>query len=107
MNASVVINTYNRGPYLAAAIRSIAAQSFIDTELVIVNGPSTDNTEEVLQALRADGYAFKLLQCDSRNLSESRNIGIGASAGDVVMFIDDDAIAHPRWVERLMRPLLR
>ncbi len=104
MNASVVINTYNRGPYLSAVIRSIAAQSFAATELVVVNGPSTDNTEEVLQSMRADGYAFKLLRCDSRNLSESRNIGIAASVGDIVMFIDDDAIAHPRWVERLMRP---
>jgi glycogen(starch) synthase len=104
MKASVVINTYNRGPYLRAAIRSIATQSFRDTELVVVNGPSTDNTEEVLAELRREGYQFKLMTCASRNLSESRNIGIAGSAGDVVFFIDDDAVAHPRWVERLMRP---
>lgn len=104
MKASVVINTYNRGPYIGAAIRSIATQSFEDVELVIVNGPSTDNTEEVLDSLAREGYRFKLRSCASRNLSESRNIGIAASAGDVVMFIDDDAIAHPRWVERLMAP---
>jgi len=56
----------------------------------------------VLRKLQADGLKFKILNCPSRNLSESRNIGISAAAGDVVFFIDDDAVAHPNWVERLM-----
>jgi glycogen synthase len=103
MKASVVINTYNRAAHLNSAIRSIAAQSFPEVELIVVNGPSTDETEQVLDALPAEGYRFKRMRCNSRNLSESRNIGIAASSGDVVFFIDDDGVAHPRWVERLMR----
>ncbi len=106
MKASVVINTYNRAGYLANAVHSIGTQSFADVELIVVNGPSTDDTTSVLAALRERGYQFKLLDCASRNLSESRNIGIAAAAGDVVLFIDDDAVAHPRWVERIMRPYL-
>jgi glycogen synthase len=102
MRASVVINTYNRAAFLGNAVRSIARQTFADIELVVVNGPSTDNTLEVLQALAADGMACKLAHCASRNLSESRNIGIAHSSGDVVLFIDDDGIAHPEWVERIM-----
>ncbi len=103
MKASVVINTYNRASYLGNAVRSIATQSFADVELVIVNGPSTDDTVPVLEQLGSQGYQFKLLDCASRNLSESRNIGIAACAGDVVFFIDDDGVAHRQWVERLMR----
>lgn len=106
MKASVVINTYNRARYLANAVHSIGTQSFADVELIVVNGPSTDDTTSVLAAMRERGYQFKLLDCASRNLSESRNIGIAAAAGDVVLFIDDDAVAHPRWVERIMRPYL-
>jgi glycogen synthase len=106
MKASVVINTFNRAGYLANAVHSIGTQSFPDVELIVVNGPSTDDTSSVLGGLRERGYDFKLLNCSSRNLSESRNIGIAAAAGDVVLFIDDDAVAHPRWVERIMRPYL-
>jgi len=103
MKASVVINTYNRGDYIENSIRSLAAQTYRDLEIVVVNGPSTDNTREVLDRLRAEGIRMKYADCSSRNLSESRNIGISLAAGDVVMFIDDDASAHPRWVERLMK----
>lgn len=103
MKASVVINTYNRAGYISNAVRSIASQTYEDVELIVVNGPSTDETDEVLCDLRRDGYVFKLLNCTSRNLSESRNIGISACAGDVVFFIDDDGIAHRSWVEILMR----
>jgi len=100
--ASVVINTYNRADYLPNAIRSIASQTYSEIELVVVNGPSTDNTEEVLQKFINEGMHIKMRNCSSRNLSESRNIGISASSGDVIFFIDDDAVAHAEWVERLM-----
>lgn len=102
LKASVVINTFNRAAYLRNAIVSIAAQSYPQLELVVVNGPSTDDTEEVLGELEREGYAFKLAHCPNRNLSESRNVGISTSAGDVVLFIDDDAVAHRDWVSRLM-----
>lgn len=100
--ASVVINTYNRAPYLRNAMRSIANQSYPEVELVVVNGPSTDQTEKVLEEAQQSGLNLKVARCANRNLSESRNVGIAEAAGDVVMFIDDDAVAHPEWVARLM-----
>ena len=64
----------------------------------MVNGPSTDNTEEVL-----DNYKTKIKigKCDLPNLSISRNIGICMAEGDIVAFIDDDAIPEPEWLEQL------
>jgi len=100
--ASVIVNTYNRASYLRNCIRSIAYQSYPRVELIVVNGPSTDDTESVLEGIKSRGLAFKIARCANRNLSESRNIGIAEAAGDVVFFIDDDAVAHPEWVARLM-----
>ena len=40
----------------------------------------------------------------AQGLSETRNVGIRASSGDIVAFIDDDAIAEPNWLENLIRP---
>lgn len=101
--ASVIINTYNRAAYLPNTVRSLAAQTYPDLELIIVNGPSSDNTKDVLREFEKTGLNFTSLDCASRNLSESRNIGISAANGDVIFFIDDDAVAHPSWVERIMR----
>lgn len=101
IKASVVINTFNRANYLTNAMLSIAMQSH-EVELIIVNGPSTDNTESVLDELCEQGMIFKRLSCPSRNLSESRNIGIANASGDIVLFIDDDAVAHRDWVARIV-----
>src|SRR5579863_4923923 len=43
---------------------------------------------------------IKLARCPVANLAVSRNIGIGHAAGDIVAFIDDDAIPDPCWLER-------
>jgi glycosyltransferase involved in cell wall biosynthesis len=102
--ASVIINTYNRADYLRNAVVSIAAQSYDHVELIVVNGPSTDHTEEVLDAIEADGIRITRAKCKNRNLSESRNVGVSLALGDVVLFIDDDAVAHRDWVARLMAP---
>jgi glycosyltransferase involved in cell wall biosynthesis len=40
----------------------------------------------------------------AQGLSETRNVGIRAASGDIVAFIDDDAVAEPDWLENLIRP---
>jgi glycosyltransferase involved in cell wall biosynthesis/GT2 family glycosyltransferase len=100
MKVSVVINTYNRAESLKSTLKSLEYQKFHDFEVIIVNGPSTDNTEEVIH--KYDGV-IKYLRCPERNLSISRNIGICASSGDIVAFIDDDAIATSQWLADLVK----
>src|SRR4051812_1865009 len=93
---SIIINTYNRGPFLQDAIVGLSELDYDDFEVVVVNGPSTDNTEEVLA-----GWAgrIKIGHCPEPNLSMSRNVGIELAAGDCVAFIDDDAVPHPSWLK--------
>lgn len=97
---SVIINTCNRARDLGDALDSVLAQSYPIYEVIVVNGPSTDNTGELLQK-----YAnrIKILSCPEQNLSMSRNIGIGAAGGEIVAFTDDDAIAAPDWLMELSR----
>ena len=79
-------------------LRGLHAPPF---EVVVVNGPSTDDTAAVLEEW---GPAIKRLDCPVLNLSVSRNIGIAAAAGDIVGFIDDDAVPHPDWLDRILAP---
>ena len=67
-------------------------------EVVVVNGPSTDGTTELLREYVGQ---IKIVSCPTRNLSESRNLGLAAAVGDVIVFIDDDAL--PGDIDWLMR----
>ena len=95
MKVSIVINTLNRGFYLKKLLYALQKQTFREFEVVVVNGPSTDDTESVLKMFET---AIKVETCPVTNLSVSRNIGIKASAGDIVAFIDDDAIPNNQWL---------
>jgi glycosyltransferase involved in cell wall biosynthesis len=69
-----------------------------DFEVIVVNGPSTDNTQSVIESFE---NAIKFGRCDVANLSVSRNIGIAMASGDIVAFIDDDAVPEPEWLRDL------
>lgn len=95
---SVVINTYNRALSLPATLDGLTRQIDQNFEVVVVNGPSTDGSSELL-----DGWSDRVRVIDFAevHLGKSRNIGIRAAAGEVVAFIDDDAVPEPDWVSGL------
>lgn len=94
---SVVINTCDRGAYLADTLEGLKQQTYDNFEVILVNGPSTDDTEEV--ALRYNVRYYRA----PYNISVSRNVGVKHAAGDIIAFIDDDAVPEPRWLEDLVK----
>lgn len=96
---SVVINTFNRCASLERTLRSLEWLDYENFEVVVVNGPSDDGTEKLLD--RWSGR-IKRGRCPNRNLSESRNIGIRMASGEIVAFIDDDAYPDPAWLDHLV-----
>ena len=99
MRASVVIATSNRGQSLRALLGALRHQTFGDFEVVVVKGPSTDDTDQVLADWASD---VRVVHNPELNLSRSRNLGIDVAAGEIVAFIDDDAVPEPSWLESLM-----
>ena len=100
MRVSVVINTYNRGNSLRNTLASFAYQTYSDFEVVVVNGPSTDESDDVIAEFSDSVRAYS---CPEAHLSKSRNIGIAHASGDIVAFIDDDAIPEPDWIAGLVK----
>lgn len=96
---SVVINTLDRADALEVLLEALTRITRREIEVVVVVGPCTDHTDEVLA--RWDG-AVRVLRCPEANLSMSRNIGIAAAACEFVAFIDDDAVPEPAWLDELM-----
>ncbi|MGI8990456.1 MAG: glycosyltransferase [Bryobacteraceae bacterium] len=95
---SVVINTFNRGAYIDRCLQSLQKQTYRNFEVVVVNGPSTDDTAKRLEAHKDK---IHIAQTDSRVLCVSRNIGIREGRGELIAFMDDDAVAEPDWLREL------
>lgn len=97
---SLVINTTDRAGPLNTLLRSLEHQSYPHFEVIIVVGPTRDDTLEMLSAYEG---RVRVLQCPEANLCQSRNIGLLDARGDIVAFIDDDAVPSRRWLEQLAR----
>ena len=99
MSFSIVINTLNRAERLRKTLESLPRLRYAGRfEVIVVNGPSTDHTDDVIAAWLP---RIRAGTCPLPNLSMSRNIGIGMARGEVVAFIDDDAIPEPEWLAHL------
>jgi glycogen(starch) synthase len=98
-SVSVVISTLNRAALLRKSLTSLIYQNYGNFEVVVVNGPSTDSTEQVLSIFTGNIIAT---QIGEANLSKSRNAGIAMSKGELVLFLDDDAFAEPDWIANIV-----
>lgn len=95
---SIVVNTYNRADFLEDCLLGLSELSYSNFEVIVINGPSTDRTTEILESWQ---NKIKTGRCLTANLSMSRNAGIEMADGDVIGFIDDDAVPHPSWLDRI------
>lgn len=98
LSVSIIVNTLGRAELLNDTLCGLSALRWPNFEIVVVNGPSQDDTEQVLQQW---AETIKIGRCAEANLAMSRNIGLSLAGGDIVAFIDDDAIPHPAWLEQL------
>ncbi|PSP42224.1 glycosyl transferase family A [Halobacteriales archaeon QH_6_64_20] len=104
MRVSVVLCTYDPALYDAfrEAADSVLAQTHEDRELVIV----VDGAVELAERVEADygdrENVLVHLNDANRGLLESRNTGADLATGEVVAFIDDDAVANGEWLSELV-----
>ena len=95
LRASIIIVSRHRAAALARAITALRQQSAQNIEVIIVADPAAC-------AQFAGQGDLKVIPFDQPNISAARNLGLGQAAGDVALFIDDDAVAEPTWAARLM-----
>ena len=99
MRISVAIPTYRRAWSLPMALDSLLRQSRRPDEVLVVLKPSGDGSEEVLRRYEGD-LPLRVAVQRWGNFAVAVEMGIRLSRGDVVLFLDDDAVADARWIER-------
>lgn len=102
---SIVVPVYNIENYLENCLKSIVAQTYSNTEVILVNDGSTDNSLMICNDF-VKKYDFKLVNKANGGLSSARNAGIDVATGKYITFIDGDDWIDKDYIEILINGIL-
>jgi glycosyltransferase involved in cell wall biosynthesis len=108
LDLTVVIATYDRPAGLAATLASCLAQTNalgLKAEILVLDNHPSQNGRAVVEALAPHPWPVRHLTELTRNMSLLRNRGFGEARAPLVAFIDDDEVAAPDWLDRLVGAL--
>jgi glycosyltransferase involved in cell wall biosynthesis len=100
---TAAVCAHNEGRFLAGCLRSLAAQDAADFEILVVDNASTDETAELARQFAGREPRARVVREEVLGLSAARNRALAEARGQVVAFIDADAVADPAWLSALGR----
>lgn len=97
---SILINNYNYGHFLSAAIDSALNQTYSNLEVIVVDDGSTDKSQQVIEA-----YGDRIVAILKTNGGQASafNIGFEQSQGDIICFLDSDDIFLANKIEKVVK----
>jgi GT2 family glycosyltransferase len=99
VTVSIVIPCYNRWNFLPKVLYSIASQTYANLEIIVI-----DDASENTQLTPEQNEKVKYFRLDKRQGSgHARNIGAAQSKGEFILFVDDDTVLSPNYVEDVLQ----
>lgn len=99
LKITAAVPCYNAEKYIDRCIESLLNQTVKPIEIIVINDGSTDLSEKKIKRFKQ----VKLLNHKGNlGLAEARNTAIKNSSGDIIVFIDSDAKAHPYFIENIL-----
>jgi len=100
---TIIICTYNREKYIRPLLESLAANTLPKTEyeILLVDNNCQDNTHAVCEqfALEHPDVAFHYVVETEQGLSAARNKGIREAKGEIIVYVDDDALVDEHYLK--------
>lgn len=100
---SIIIPTYNREKTILQSVESVLSQTFSDTEIIIVDDGSTDNTKSIIEQIN-DSRILYVRQTNA-GAPSARNHGISLARGKYISFQDSDDNWFPYKLEHQINQL--
>ena len=106
ISISIITPTFNRADELDFLLRSISKQTYPLTsiECIISDDGSHDNTEKIVNKWKKKSlFDLTYIRQENKGPGAARNHGLEKSRGDIILFIDSDCEAHPKWIEVIIK----
>ena len=101
---SVVLCTRDRTQFMRTALQRLLVMSYPNFEIIVVdNAPRTEATADLIKSEFSTVKNIRYVREDRPGLSIARNCGLVEAKGELVAYIDDDAIADPNWLTEAAR----
>lgn len=97
---SVVLPVFNAERYVAAALRSVLAQSFTAFELIVIDDGSTDRSAEIIRGFAARDSRVLHIRRPNTGIVGALNDGLAAARAPLIARMDADDFALPHRFER-------
>lgn len=105
---TVGIAHHNLGPYLPAALASLAAQTYPHVEVLVIDDGSTDRASlDTLADLEARYPQYRFVRQANAGIGATRNRCLAEARGEYFIPMDADNLARPDMVERFVRGIVR
>ncbi len=101
-SATVVIASYRRVGRLAACLEAVRGQTRPADDVVVVFHLGDDETAAHVVRIAVDWPELRLVHADGEGSVAAYNTGLAAARGSLVAYVDDDAVPHPDWLERIV-----
>ena len=95
---------YNSAAYMDHCVRTLLTGGD-DIEIILVDDGSTDGSETLCDEYAAQDARVRVLHKKNGGLSDARNAGVDAAAGEYLSFVDGDDWVSPYYIENLYRAL--
>ena len=103
---SVIVPVYKVEKYLNRCVQSIAAQTYENLEIILVDDGSPDNCGQLCDGWAQKDSRIKVIHKPNGGLSSARNAGVAVATGKYVGFVDSDDYIHPQMYEKLYAALV-
>src|SRR2546430_16558879 len=100
LTVSVIIITRNRPALLQHCLAHVLAQPYPHKQIIVVDSSSNDESEQVVA--QYPQVISVRLHGQRNNMPQARNEGIAVASGEIIAFVDDDAMAEPGWLDTLV-----
>lgn len=102
---SIIIPIYNGERYIEETIRNVLNQTYTELEVLCIIDGTTDESANIIRRLGDD--RVKIVMQENSGATRTRNRGLSMATGEFILFLDQDDVIKPEFIELTVREIIR